>query len=108
MMEMMTGSLTHCTTPHAEIHTFSSFHADLLLNRTDGSSAKHILQKESQSLQRSKSFYVTTEYDLLIQSLRRTNFFNENTNERRGLDVKPLGTAIMGSQGGMMTSRSQA
>ena len=40
---------------------------------------------------------MSTEYDLLIQSLRRTNFFNENTNERRGLDVKPLGTSILGS-----------
>ena len=63
----------------------------------DGDGARHILQRESQSLQRSKSFYVGTEYDLLIQSLRRTNFFNENTNERRGLDVKPLGTSILGS-----------
>ena len=58
----------------------------------DGRDAQQILLKESQSLQRSKSFYITEEYDILIQSLRNTNHFNENTNERRGLDGRALGT----------------
>ena len=54
--------------------------------------AQLILKRESQSLQRSKNFYITEEYDILIQSLRNTNHFNENTNEKRGLDNRAMGT----------------
>ena len=54
--------------------------------------AQLILKRESQSLQRSKNFYIAEDYDILIQSLRNTNHFNENTNEKRGLDSRALGT----------------
>ena len=63
-----------------------------MVNGVDGNDTKLQLVKESQSLQRSKHFYITEEHDILFQSLRNTNHFNENTNERRGLDNRALGT----------------
>ena len=39
-------------------------------------------QKEYNGLSYSKKFHIDTEIDVLIQSIRRTNYINKNTNEQ--------------------------